>query len=365
LLRGRGKEVNLNAIENASFSYKSADRSMYTSRVNTVMSTVLFVHDIIEQQERIELLEREETIMRGHAETAKIKKNVGLATAMDAYRAMIRLKDVQDNLSMAQNDLSKVKDSLKKILALPLELSIEVDAPLDYDVAPITLDDAIKTALENRIEMEHAMDFLKEAERKSRVAKHNLLPRVDCVIGYRKFTEDFALGDSNDNFAEDEWRINLVGTTDWSRTNEKLSFRQSLLNIKNAELTIQSQRDEIISEVRNQIEVLENWKKRILIRKDQIREAIGKQKLSEIKFDHGMANNFDLIEAESELYRARTNLLSVETEYRVNHYQLLAVLGVLIDRKGELNLDMVAKKSIQQSGTIGSRSEAQIPPFKY
>jgi len=43
-----------------------------------------------------------------------------------------------------------------------------------------------------------------------------------------------------------------------------------------------------------------------------------------------MADNFDVIESESELENAKVNLLSAGTEYIVGTYKLRSVLGTLI-----------------------------------
>jgi outer membrane protein len=73
-------------------------------------------------------------------------------------------------------------------------------------------------------------------------------------------------------------------------------------------------------------------KERIEIREEQIRQAEGKLALARVKFNHGMANNFDVIEAETELQRSRVDLLSVKTDYIVGTYNMRAVLGTLVDR---------------------------------
>ena len=57
-----------------------------------------------------------------------------------------------------------------------------------------------------------------------------------------------------------------------------------------------------------------------------------------MKFNYSMADNFDLIEAESELFLAKSGLLSVKTAYIVNHYQLQATMGKLIDQEGNLKV---------------------------
>jgi outer membrane protein TolC len=53
-------------------------------------------------------------------------------------------------------------------------------------------------------------------------------------------------------------------------------------------------------------------------------------RLAEIKFSHGMGDNFDLIESETELQRAKTDLLSEKTSYIVGQYRLRAALGTLL-----------------------------------
>jgi outer membrane protein len=338
LMRGRGKEVNLDYVDSMAFSYRSAERAVYQTKVSTVIQTVSAVYYVLEQQKTAALLEEQVIVMKRYAESARLKKDVGLASEMDVYRALIQLKNVEDNLSSVKSSLSKAKDTLKRILAVSLEQPIEVEASTtDIKEVSLPVDDAIQTALENRIEITTARDYLRETERKSSVATHNLQPQLDFVVNYERFSNPGAFNDAWD-VSENRWTANLVTTTDWARTREKASYQQSLLNIKNAELNLQAQKDEIIAEVRNQIEILQNWKDRIRIRKEQIIQATGKQKLARLKFDHDMADNFDLIEAESQLYQARVDLLSVETEYIVNQYRMRSALGILFNQKGELNL---------------------------
>lgn len=142
---------------------------------------------------------------------------------------------------------------------------------------------------------------------------------------------------NDDNFAgaaglsEETWTINLVGTTDWSRTADKATYRQSLLSVKRAQLSRSTRMDNITREVRQNFDALEKARERMQIRDEQINQAKGKQALAKVKFNHGMANNFDLIEAETELQEARSNLLAAQIEYIVGMYRLRAAVGTLIE----------------------------------
>ncbi len=339
LLRGRGAAVNRDAVDQSAYSLRSSGRSLHLSRVDTVIQTVSAIYGILEQREVIALLEEQVREMAVHVETARMKKQVELADAMDVYRALIRLKDVQDSLSAARSGLSRSRNSLKRILALPLDQQVDVSAPFTIRPVSYSLAAAIDAALKNRKEIAQAEDALAEAERRAGVARDDLSPDLDLVLDYERVsqTDDFGFGRDR---PEDRWQINLVSSTDWARTREKARYRQDLLDVANARLRIQARRDQIIAEVRNQLEVLENWRDRIRIKKEQVRQARGKQKLSQIKFKHSMADNFDLVEAESELFRARAGLAGARAAYIVNQYRLRAVMGNLLNAEGKLDLEL-------------------------
>lgn len=331
LLRGFGKEVNLDTLKASQFSLRTAERSLYLTKVNIVLDTVSAVYDIIKQRELVGLFDSQAERLKGHAEGARIKERVGLATPIDVYRAEIRLKDAEDSLTLAHEALRNAKDRLKVILALPLEKPIDVSAPLEYVPVSIDSDDAIEIALNNRVELEQTKDEIREARRKSGIARHNLLPQLDLVMGYARSSSSDDFGRSM-RFEEDTWSINLVSSTDWARTSEKAAFQQTLINIKTVRMNLEAREDEIKRDVRRQLEALMRADERIKIRNEQIRQAEGKLALAKIKFNYGMADNFDVIEAETELQRARDNLLSIETEYIVGTYRMRAVLGTLIER---------------------------------
>ncbi|MFO8240244.1 MAG: TolC family protein [Dissulfuribacterales bacterium] len=330
LFRGFGKDVNLDSIYSSQYSLRNAERSLYLSQVNIVLETVSAVYDIIKQQGLVQLSNSQLQNLKGYAETARIKERVGLATPMDIYRAEISLKDAEGSLALARQALQAAQDRLKIILALPLETALSVNAPMECEPVHITVQEAIRTALTNRIELKQAQDAIQEAQRKAALAKHNILPNLDLEMGYERFGSSGEF-DQSWGFDERIWSINLVASTDWARTSERASYQQSLINVRNTRLAYTTKEDEIEREVRDQLEALANADERITIRDEQIQQAKGKLELSKIKFRHHMADNFDIIEAETELQQARTNLLAVKTDYIVGTYRMRAVLGTLIE----------------------------------
>lgn len=334
LLRGWGREANLNAVDSARYSSRSVLRSHHLAKVNVVLDAVGAVYAIIEQQELLKLNQLQTRSFKTHVVMAAAKEKIGLATPMDVYRARIRLKDTQDRLNRNQEALQNVRDRLKLILSIPLDEPLAVTAPMDYAPLDMTAAQALDFAFEHRVELTQSADDIDNLQRSSRVAQHNLKPQLDLVGRYNHLglEEPFEQGLASE---EDYWSVSLISTTDWRRTSEKAEYQRSLLMVRAARLDRWTLMDTIRRQVRQSFDALEKSEERMRIREEQINQAKGKLALAQVKFNHGMADNFDVIEAQTELQSARTNLLAARIEHIVGRYHLQAAMGSLLEYDGD------------------------------
>jgi len=331
LLRGMGKDITTDSVQSADSAYKTSLRNVYQTKVNTVLETISAFYDAVRQEEMLRLYEKMGGRLKGHSEIARAKEKVGLATPMDTYRAEIPLKEAEDAMITASAAFQDAKDRLKLILALPQNTELEVTVPEAPVFRELSLDDAIDTALKKRIEIEQMNHDLAEAERKAAVMKHNILPELNLVVGYGRYATAETMGKST-GVDLDRYSVSLQAGTDIFRTAEKAAYQQSLINIKTLSLDMQSKIEDISRQVRKQWLSLKEAVKRMEIRKSQIKQGEEKIALAEVKFAHGMADNFDVIEAEKELQSARGNLLAAEIEYASGIYNMKAIMGILVPR---------------------------------
>ncbi|RJP76809.1 MAG: TolC family protein [Desulfobacteraceae bacterium] len=331
LLRGRGEEITTDSVQSADAAYQTSLRNVYQTKVNTVLETIATFYDAIRQVELLRLFENMEARLKGHSEIARVKEKVGLATPMDTYRAEIPLKEVQDAMITASEAFQDAKDRLKLILALPQHTQLEVTFPEAPDFRELSREDAVDTALKKRIEIEQLEQDMAEAERKAAVAKHNILPDLNLVMGYDRYAEADTFGQST-SLDLDRYLVLLQTDTDIFRTAERAAYQQSLIVIKTLRLNMKSKKEDISRQVRKQWLSLQEALKRMEIRKAQIKQGEEKIALAEVKFAHQMADNFDVIEAEKELQSARGNLLAAEIDFAIGIYNMKAILGVLVPR---------------------------------
>ncbi|XCN73141.1 MAG: TolC family protein [Candidatus Electrothrix aestuarii] len=329
LLRGYGQDVNLNTVQAREYSLHTAFRRLHRYKINTVLETVQAVYALIRAQYLVDLYTEQLSPLQGHLHTARIREKAGIGRSMDGYRAELRLKKVEEQLNSAQKHAAETADRLKDLLALPLDKSIEVQAPLEYTLINIKLNEAIQIALQHRIEIGQGRADIVEARRKEKVAEQNTLPDLELKLGYKRQSE--AEEFENFSFPDEEiWSVALTSSTDWKRSTEKAALANSRLAVDRSRLGLESSREKIIREVRTVLNALDASRARIALRREQIHQATGKQRLAKVKFQYNEADNFDLLEAETQLEQAKVDLMTDEIRYITDGYRFRAAMGTLI-----------------------------------
>lgn len=330
LLKGWGKEANQSSIDAAHYSTRSIKRSHDQVKVNVVLDAISAVYDILEQQELLKINQLETQNFEKHTIMASAKEKIGLANPMDVYRAQIRLKDAQDQLSRTHESLQSSLDRLKLILSIPFEDSINISAPMDCHPLLISVQEAVSVAFNSRPELKQAADEISYLEQKVKTARHNLKPQLDIVGHYNHLGLDERL-QSDSDLDQEYWSVSLVSESDWRRTSEKADYQKALLAVRAAKLNRWTVMDTIRRQVRQEYDSLLKAEERMQIRKEQIQQAEGKLALAQLKFNHAMADNFNVIEAQTELQSARSNFLAAKMEYIVGRYNLKAAMGALLE----------------------------------
>ena len=333
LLRGFGSDAVLDGVYSSEFAFAKSARTLHRQRVNTMLETIATVYSLVKEQQLIDLFQGQIKQLEDHLKFTHIKERIGFAQSMDVYRVEIRIREVGDSLNFAEERLENVMDRLKTLLAFPLEQSILIEAPLGYTFITLELDEAVSVALKNRLEISQVNADISEAVRRSKVAYHNTLPEINLEAIYtrRGRSSEF---DRLFVFDEDVFFIGLTSSTDFSRSAEKSVWAQSKIVVDREYLQSATVKENIIGEVRRMMNSLDKARERIGLRREQITHASGKLRFAQVKFQHGEADNFDLIESQIQLQRARTNLVSDEILYIINGYRLRATMGTLLEYKG-------------------------------
>lgn len=327
LLRGLGTDYNLDGVYGSLYSLETARQAYYKQQDSLVINTVSTIYNIINYQKQAELFNGQIYGLKKHISLTAVKEKTGLATAMDMYRAKLRLKEVQNQLTIVERQFDTQTDRLKSLLGSSIEGALTVTAPIDYEPVSVSLSEAVSIALENRIEIEMAMRKRDEAKRKMALARHNILPIVDLNLGYRRYEETDSVF-----LDEEDWIVSLNGSADLFRSEERTAYELANISFQQSTIDIESSREEIIREVRDQVNQMKKKEQLIIDRAEQLHQAQGKLELARSKFNHQLADNFDLLEAQTQQQQVNTDLLIDTIGYIIDTFRLRSVLGTLIER---------------------------------
>ncbi|PYQ47826.1 MAG: hypothetical protein DMF78_22740, partial [Acidobacteria bacterium] len=108
------------------------------------------------------------------------------------------------------------------------------------------------------------------------------------------------------------------------------------LDLSSRERTLRQRELEIEAEVRTAVRELERIRKSIELQKKGVEVAEQQRRLATLRYQRGLASNFDVVDAEGSLVVARSALVGLLTSYQVARVELLRVTGTLeVDREFE------------------------------
>jgi len=332
LLRGLGKEYQLANLRGAQYVLRTAYRDLYIAQVELIFRTIQSLYEIAKLERSMELnLESFQRISQ-FRKAAQLKEKIGLADALDVYRAEIELNHAKDALKTTQERLDEAKDHFRDLLALPLDANVEVWVPIFYTPHRIDLDKAVEIALTQRIEVAQSQDDSRENERLSKLAKKNLLPELNLVLNYSNAGRGCEFSRSWGRRRENVFGIGVTTSKDINPVSDQILYAQSLLAISSGLRGLDETEAMLILEVKKAVRQLDRAFEQIYLQEEQIKTAQGELKLAKVKFDRGMADNFNVIQAEKSLRTAQLNYWSAIIDHILGEYRLLAAMGLLIDK---------------------------------
>jgi len=332
LFRGFGEEYNLSPIRGAQYNNRSSLRALYLAQVRLMLQTVQGLYDVTRHESMVGLEKESLQRIKKFCAATRIKEKLGLCEGLDVYRAEIELKRAEDSLNSAEERLQDAKDILRDTLALPLDLDIEVNVPLDFQLVVISPDQAVAMALSNRIEIDQADDHVAECRRMQYMAKSNLMPEVNVVLDYTSQSRDEAFTRIWTYRRESNWGIGFQTATEWGLKREHAAYDQSILTTAEAQRNADQARDTVILDVKRTLRLLVRSQEKIATQQTQIENSFKEFHLARVKFEHGLANNFDLIQAEKNLRSAQTGLVAAIIDHKIGQFKLLSSLGMLADK---------------------------------
>jgi outer membrane protein TolC len=331
LLRGFGPTATSYELQNSRRGRIAQERNLELSRQRLAVQVTSAFFGVIAQRQLVSVsrqsLKRSESLRK--ASEARLK--IGLASKLDVFRTEIQASQTEDALVRSEAALEAALEQFRFLLALPPGHPLEPEAVrlgdhLPGEDAPVEV--LVQRAFESRLELRETRDQLDDAKRSAALARQNLLPQLDLGVGVTRigfgptYTDAYKLADT---------RVSVFVTSSYplERSSERAASAVAALEVDARERAVKQREMEIESEVRSALREMERIRKSVELQRQGVEIAAQQRRLAVLRYQRGLASNFDVVDAESSLVLARSSLVSLLTSYNVARLELKRVVGSL------------------------------------
>ncbi len=239
----------------------------------------------------------------------------GRASQRDIVSAEIQLSDDLSDLASRRGALDLAQLALRDVLGLAIgEYLKPVDAIIPFEPVELRLGAWIEQALAYRPEIREILYRLEQSALLVRVAGNATLPKLDLVGVFRR--------DENDTsarrvwgFGSQQWIAGLEFEVPFGNVAARERLREASLHYARIERELENQRRLIELEVRSEeINLRENLEE-LEAQTDKVEQARRKLEIAQVRYQRGIADNFDVTDAQEDLVDAESDLLAAVVDY--------------------------------------------------
>jgi len=370
-------------LRDAERAVVSSARTLENARQRLVLDVAAAFYAIVRQQRLVDAgeraLERAAILRR----TSEARTKVGLATRLDVLRAELLASQAEVHLATQREALAESVDRLKVLVGRPVEAPLEIaaDARLglaggsdfrlptsappslgvrrsasreggqgyggsaeargEGEKAEATAADAaaggteikdvegiVVLARATRLELSEARDRVADAERHASIARWNLLPDLSLNASYtRRGLGSATTAVLNDLFGG--WRLAVTTSYRLDRTVEASAAERAGIAVGAERRALADLEQQVAAEVRRAWRARARAAATVEIQAKAVEIARQQLRLSQLRYERGLAGNFDVVDAEANVFAAESGLIAAEVEAALAALALEHAAGTL------------------------------------
>jgi outer membrane protein TolC len=315
LLRGGAVYVARREILDSEYNLEIAEADLRAQILQVTAQVKEAYFDTVLAQRLIEVSEEALTRDRALLEASRALFEAGRATRRDVLSAEIRISDGEASLAQNRGAFATSQLVLRNVLGTPIGQPVwPAEAKIPFQPVELHPDRWVGSALENRPEILRALARLNQTALAVRVASNDVLPALDFLGGYGRA----GFGGSSRNtwdMNSDAWAAGLHFEIPFGNVAARERLRAAKLLNKKTERELRDLQRQIEIEVRSEVISLEENFGDLAAQTAKVDQARAKLETANTRFRLGLADNFDVTDAQEDLVSAETQLLTAIVDY--------------------------------------------------
>jgi outer membrane protein TolC len=340
LLRNAGIDINKTFIKVAQ-NNADVEQHVFRDRVLTVLATVEQTYwELVFANENMKVAQAALKAAEELLATNRAKTKAGVMSIVDVLQAEAAVASRVEQVLVAEKSIRDQEDQLRRLLN-PGEEDLRQDVRLTPTDAPavvlepLSLQEAIDTAIEQRPEIVQAKKNLESGELNKQFARNQLLPTLSLqgTMGMAGLGKDY--GDSvSKNLSGDFYNFGagLVLSYPLGNRSAVSTYNKRQLEFKNAEASLVSVRQQIIVGVREAVRRVQTDFKRIETTRSARIMAEKQLQAEQERLKVGLSTTRFVLDFQRDLATAQGNELRSVVDYNKSLSNLARHKATTLDR---------------------------------
>jgi len=296
---------------------------------NIVMEVKTSYFNVLKAGKILEAAEQSVELLKAHRNTSQQFFDVGLIPKNDLLYSEVELANGEQNLVHSQNGLELAKARFNTVLRRDIAMDVTLEDTLTDIPFQASLDDCLKTALDNRPELKFYRLQVDQARSLVKIARSGYFPSVSVIGNYSKFGDDPDVSGS-DYRDQESWQVMAVANWDfweWGKTKFRVDYSLARENqTKDALLNV---RDQIVLEVKDAYLMVKEAEKQISVSRKAIEQAEENYRINKERYQEQVATSTEVLDAQTILTRAKSDHANALGDYHINQSRLERAMGII------------------------------------
>ena len=332
LLRGLGPNAAHYDLRNSERGRESQERTFELTRQRIAIQVTTAFYQVILQRQLLAVARQSRRRSESLLKASEARLQVGLVSKLDVFRAELQASQAEEAMVRAETSLQNALESFRSALGLAATEPVEPEAVELPDIAATEPLEPIEVLVargqQARIDLAEGRDQVEDARRTASLARQNLLPQLDLNFSMTQLGLGTSFGTAWKT-ADRRFSVFLSSSYPLERSAQSAQRAEAELNLAGRERNLRQQQLQIELEVRSAARELERLAKSIELQRKAVDIADQQRQLATLRYQRGLASNFDVVDAEGSLVVARSALVGLLTSHRLARYELLRATGTL------------------------------------
>ena len=255
---------------------------------------------------------------------ANSQKTAGTGTGIEVVRAEVQLANDRQQLLVAQTGRTRAHLQLLKTLGLRLDGEVELTDKLSYKpLDDIPVEQAVKTALDTRVELKAQEDHETNARLSFSATKWERLPSVAFFGDYGTIGTGI-----NSAFPTRTYGASLkVPLFDGGRRDARRT--EALSQYKQEQVRTHDLRDQIELDIRVALDGVKSAEAQVAAAREGVDLSEKELAQARRRYEAGVTNSIEVTDAQTRLQRARDNLTNALYNDNLSRIDLSSAMGTI------------------------------------